>query len=147
MNAVRELPPITVSNSDFDRLVASGLAASHFGDRDADFLLSELRRATLCPARELPQDVVSVDCRVSYRRDDRPTLHTQDLVHPNDLVDPEQEISATSLLGIALIGLRAGDRMPFCDPATGCAHRVEVVSVNLRGSEDDSHTSQVSAHC
>lgn len=143
MNAVRELPPITVSNYDFDRLVAFGLAASHFGDCVADFLLSELRRATLCPTRELPEDVVSVNCRVSYRLDDHSTLHTQDLVHPNDLVDPEQEISATSLLGIALLGLRAGDRMPFCDAATSCEYLVEVVSVDLRGSEHDSHASKV----
>ncbi|MHB2207808.1 GreA/GreB family elongation factor [Methylobacterium sp. CM6257] len=143
MNAVRELPPITISNYDFDRLIAFGLAASHFGDHGADFLLSELRRATLCPARELPEDVVSVNCRVSYRRDDHSTLHAHSLVHPSDLVDPEHEIAATSPLGIALLGLRAGDRMPFCDAATGCEYVVEVVSVDPRGGEEDPHASQV----
>lgn len=132
MHVVHELPPITVTTRDFDRLVTFGLDAYLRGDSHADFLLSELRRAALCPPRALPGEVVSVNCRVLYRLDDEPGVRGHLLVHPHDLTSLPDELSAASPLGAALLGLRVGDRMPFCDNRLGTQHVVTVEGIGWR---------------
>jgi regulator of nucleoside diphosphate kinase len=132
MNAIHELPPITVTTRDFDRLVAFGLDAHLRGDSHADFLLSELKRATLCPPRALPSEVVSVNCRVLYRLDHAPGIRGHLLVHPLDLTGVADELSAASPLGTALLGLRVGDTMPFRDNRLGTQHVVTVEGIGWR---------------
>ncbi|MBB2960925.1 hypothetical protein [Methylobacterium sp. R2-1] len=61
MHAIHELPSITVTTRDFERFVAFGLDAYLRGDSHADFLPSELKRATLCQPCALPGEVVSVN--------------------------------------------------------------------------------------
>lgn len=142
MDGLPSLPPITISNYDFDRLVVYGLTAYMHGDSNVVFLFSELERATVCPAMELPDQVVSANCRVIYRIDDEPCLRAHMLVHPCDLISPDDEISAGSPLGIALLGLKVGDRMPFCDTQTGGRHVVAVEGVGLRFVEDAPRTTR-----
>ncbi|AWN35123.1 transcription elongation factor GreAB [Methylobacterium radiodurans] len=132
MSAVRDLPPITVSNRDFDQLVAFGLAAGSHDDPEIGFLLSELQRATLCAAPELPGRVVSLNRLVRYRLDEEPVSREDFLVHPRDLVDPDKELSAASSLGVALLGLGIGDSMPFHDPSIGIERLVHVDGVGPR---------------
>ncbi|HEV2544400.1 MAG TPA: GreA/GreB family elongation factor [Methylobacterium sp.] len=129
MGAVRKPPPITLPTYDFDRLVTLGLAAYQRGDPEADFLLSELERAASFDARPPLGDVVVVTCRVTYRLDDEPTVHARRLVYPSNVIASEDEISATSPLGVAMLGLGRGDRMPFRDTATGREHVVEIADV------------------
>ncbi|MER2265801.1 GreA/GreB family elongation factor [Methylobacterium oxalidis] len=132
MNAVHELPTITVTTRDFDRLADYGIDAYLRGDSHANFLLAELRRATLCSPRALPTEVVSVNCRVFYRLDDEPGIRGHFLVHPLDLTDRADELSVASPLGTALLGLRLGDRMPFCDNCLGTQHVVTVEGIGCR---------------
>lgn len=132
MNAMHDLPPITVSTRDFDRLVAFGLDAYVRGDQQAEFLLAEMRRATLCPPGDLPEEVVSIDCRVVYRLDEEPRVRGGLVVHPLDLKGGDEELSASSPLGAALLGLRVGDRMPFHDGRSGRVHVVTVEGVGWR---------------
>ncbi|PXW63639.1 GreA/GreB family elongation factor [Methylobacterium sp. B4] len=132
MHAVHELPPITVTTRDFDRLVALSLDAHLRGDSHADFLLWELKRATLCPPCALPSEVVSVNCRVLYRLDDEPGVRVHLLAHPDDLINLADGLSVASPLGTALLGLRVGDRMPFCDDRLGTQHVVTVEGIGLR---------------
>lgn len=129
MHAVHELPPITVTTHDFDRLVTFGLDAYLRGDSHADLLLWELKRATLCPPCVLPGEVVSVNCRVLYRLDDEPAVREHRLVHPLDRAGRPDELSVASPLGTALLGLRVGDRMPFCDNRDGTQHVATVEGI------------------
>ena len=129
MHAIHELPLITVTTLDFDRLVAFGLDAYLRGDRHADFLLSELKRATVCSPRALLGEVVSIHRWVRYRLDDDPTVRGQLLVHPLDLTDLPDGLSVASPLGTALLGLRLGDRMPFRIDGTGTWHVVTVEGI------------------
>ncbi|MBA8914660.1 GreA/GreB family elongation factor [Methylorubrum thiocyanatum] len=129
MGAVRKRPPITLPTYDFDRLVASGLAAYQRGDPYADLLLSKLERAASFAASPPPRDVVAVTCRVRYRLDDEPTVRAHRLVYPGHVIASEEEISAASPLGVAMLGLRRGDRIPFRDNATGSEHVVEIADV------------------
>ncbi|SFT27585.1 GreA/GreB family elongation factor [Methylobacterium sp. yr668] len=135
MHAVHVLPPITITTSDFDRLVVFGLDAYLRGDRQADFLLSELKRATQCPPRALPGEVVSVHRWVHYRLNDDPTVRGQLLVHPYDLTDLPGGLSVASPLGTALLGLRVGDRMPFRIDDAGIQHVVTVEGIGRRFSD------------
>lgn len=137
MDAVRERPPITLPTYDFDRLVTFGLAAYQRGDPDADFLLSELERAASFGAPRRLGDVVAVTCRVAYRLDDEPTVRACRLVYPSNGIASEEEISAASSLGVAMLGLGRGDRMPFRDNATGRDHVVEVADVGPPQRTDD----------
>ncbi|MEE7456621.1 transcription elongation factor GreAB [Methylorubrum populi] len=137
MGFVQKLPPITLPNHDFDRLVAFGLAAYQRGDPNADLLLSELERAAYRGAPTPAEEVAAISCRVSYRLDDEPTVHTRRLVHPSTRIGLEEDISAASPLGIALLGLRRGDRMPFRDSATGREHLVEIADVGPPRSTGD----------
>jgi regulator of nucleoside diphosphate kinase len=129
VNLHTALPPITVTSDDYSRLMMTAMVSRELGNPHAEFLLSELRRATLCHPEDLPTDVVSLDSRVTYRVDGAPLRRTRLLVHPENLVWPGAEVGATTPLGIALLGLRPGDRMRF--PGTGRTREVLVEAVGL----------------
>ena len=113
MNATNDLPPITIASCDYDRLIFTATVARRRGNLGAQFLLSELLRARRCAVEELPEDVVSTNCRVICRMDGGGEQHAGLLVYPEDIKSPGAELSVTSPLGTALLGLRIGDRMPY----------------------------------
>ena len=97
-----------------------------------EFLLSELRRAALCHPDALPEDVVSTSAKVTYRLDGEGHSRAHILVYPEDLQWPGAELSVLTPLGIALLGLRVGDRMPFQTNPNGPVHEVVVEDVRFR---------------
>jgi regulator of nucleoside diphosphate kinase len=135
MNAQHPLPPITIATCDYNRLLFTATIQQKHNSRAPDFLLKELRRAEVCHPAALPEDAVSLNCRVIYRVDDEPKPRAHLLVHPDDLIWPGAEISVATPLGTALLGLRVGDRMPFLDDE-GEAHEVFVEGVGLRFLDD-----------
>ncbi|WP_414470791.1 GreA/GreB family elongation factor [Microvirga sp. M2] len=137
MNAQHDLPPITLATSDYNRLLFTAMMRQKQNRRIPDFLLKELRRATVCHPASLPEDVVSTNCRVIYRLDGEPKTRAHLLVHPEDLIWPGAEISVTSPLGTALLGLRVGARMPFAE-TDGHPHEVYVEGIGLRFLDDGS---------
>jgi regulator of nucleoside diphosphate kinase len=130
MNEQHHLPPITIATCDYNRLLFTASICQGHSGQAPDFLLGELRRAKVCHPSELPDDVVSTNCRVIFRVDDEPKPRAHLLVHPEDLVWPGAEISVTTPLGTALLGLRVGDRMSFVDDGT--MHEVVVEGIGLR---------------
>src|SRR3954449_1610567 len=70
LNATRELPPIKVTTSDYNSLLFTAVLARRLGDQNAEFLISELTRASVCQPDDLPEHVVSTNCRVIYRLDE-----------------------------------------------------------------------------
>ncbi|WP_243369220.1 GreA/GreB family elongation factor [Microvirga solisilvae] len=134
MNAQHELPPITLSENDYNRLLLTARIRQKDNSNAYEFLLDELRRARICRPSELPEDVVSTNCRVIFRIDDEPKSRAHLLVHPEDMLWPGAEISVTTPLGTALLGLRVGDRMPFVDDGT--LHEVAVEGIGLRFLDD-----------
>lgn len=135
MNTQHDLPPIIVATNDYNRLLLTTAIGCKQDRATADFLLSELRRAQICHPAELPDDVVSTNCRVIYRIDEEPKTRAHLLVHPDDLMWPGAEISVTTPLGAALLGLRVGDRMSFTEQ-DGCPHEVFVEGIGLRFLDD-----------
>lgn len=136
MNAQHRLPPITLAANDYNRLLFTAMFRQNQNRRTPNFLLKELRRAKVCHPAALPEDVVSTNCRVIYRIDDEPKSRAHLLVHAEDLTWPGAEISVTTPLGTALLGLRVGDRMSFLE--NGKIHEVYVESIGLRFLDDGS---------
>jgi hypothetical protein len=132
MNATNDLPPITIASCDYDRLIFTATVARCRGDLGAEFLLSELLRAKRCESEELPEDVVSTNCRVIYRIDGAGEQQAGLLVYPEDMKSPGAELSVTTPLGTALLGLRVGDRMPYPLAGADPEHEVVVEGVGWR---------------
>jgi len=74
---------------------------------------------------------------VIYRLNNEPKVRTHLLVHPEDLIWPGAEISATTPLGTALLGLHVGDRMSFMEE-DGKIHEVSVEGIGLRFLDEQS---------
>ena len=106
------------------------LVAKAFRQRDrlAPFLSAEVRRALFCDDTLLPQDVVVPGSFVSYRLDWQAATPVRALVYPEEFSDEGTQISLLSPIGVALLGLRAGDGMPVFIPGNGI-HTLRVTGV------------------
>jgi transcription elongation GreA/GreB family factor len=137
MSGTMNLPPVTVATHDYNRLMSVAAMNRHRRTSRREFLMSELRRAALCHPDALPEDVVSTNAKVTYRLNGggQPKAHV--LVYPEDLRWPGAELSVTTPLGIALLGLRVGDRMPFRTSPNGPWHEVVVEDVRFRLLPDE----------
>jgi regulator of nucleoside diphosphate kinase len=132
MNDVLNLPPITVPARDYRRLMRTARELAEQCHPLAAPLLQELHRAAVYPADEISDDVVTLDTFVTYRMGGEDTPDKRMLIHPDDRMWPPAELSILTPVGLALLGLRAGYRMPVigCDGSPeGC---VEVESVGPR---------------
>jgi regulator of nucleoside diphosphate kinase len=137
MHTTIDLPQVTVATHDYNRLMSVAAMDRHGRRPNREFLMSELRRASLCHPKALPEDVVSTNAKVTYRLegDGKPRAHV--LVYPEDLRWPGAELSVLTPLGIALLGLRVGDRMPFRTSRDGPVHEVVVEDVRFRLLPDE----------
>jgi transcription elongation GreA/GreB family factor len=121
-------PDIFIPRS--DRKPLKKLLAKAFRRRDqvANFLSAEVRRANFCDDLALPDDRVAVGRMVSYRLDWGAPTPYRALVYPEDVRNPEAEISLLSPIGTALLGLRRGDEMLVFLPGDGF-HQLTVEGV------------------
>jgi regulator of nucleoside diphosphate kinase len=124
----RTLPPVTIPASDYARLKKLAIAA--WGDQHpvAMFLLSEIRRARIVEAVGPQKDVVTLNGWVTYRLDLGP-CERRILVHPEEYVSSQHQLSVLSPVGAALIGLKVGDRMPYLT-IDGAFHVVVAMSIH-----------------
>ena len=125
------LPPIAVTRSDHRRLVRTAHDLARQAHPLAVHLLQELHRAAVREADELSDDIVTLDTFVTYRLGDGPS-EKRALIHPDDRVWPPAEVSVLTPVGLSLLGLRVGNRMPLLGaggPPDAC---VEVEAVGPR---------------
>ncbi len=101
------------------------LAAAFFG---------ELGRAELCDPEAIREDTVSLDRFVTYRIMDSQTSERRLLIHPEDQMWPPAEVSVATPLGITLLGLSAGDRIPVVGTGLREPPWVEVVAIGPAAS-------------
>ena len=113
----KELPPITLTRSDCDRLdrLASAAAASP----TSDFLAREVARATVVPSETAPRDVVAMGSTVSFRDDTTGQGRTITLVYPDEADLAQGRISVLTPVGAALIGLPVGQSIEWQTPGGG----------------------------
>ena len=106
------LPPVILPKPDYARL--ERLARRAWSDQHptARFLLSEVRRAQVVDDSVCREDIVTLNRWVTYRLD-LGRYESRILVHPEDYVSSERQLSVLSPVGTALIGIKVGDRMPY----------------------------------
>jgi len=108
------LPTIYVTARDRNRLLTL-LAARHRFIPDAvrADLRRELARAVVCDDNEIPHDVVTMNARALFRADLGGELQSRTLIYDEDYSSIGGTISVVTAAGAALLGLRAGSRMPY----------------------------------
>lgn len=122
-------PAITVPASDRRRLEELARAAAEQGDTDALSLMGEINRAKIVSNRaDGLEPIVTMGSWVTYWTDWGFPRETRRLVYPEKYTSDGTQIPVLSPLGVALIGLKVGSRMPFF--AAGRTHIVSVERVS-----------------
>jgi len=126
-----DMPPVTLSTTDRDRIDALLERLSQEGAREseevADLLYRELDRANVVAPEALPSDVVSLGSRVSFENEDTGKVHTLQLVMPQEMDGSAERISLLTPAGAALIGLTVGARIKW--PAPGRELHLKLIAV------------------
>lgn len=107
------LPPITISVSDHIRLRRLATQAEADAHPVAAFLNEELSRASIMADADMPPQTVRPGQWVTHCIDAGWPAESRLLVFPEDYSVPALQVSVLSPLGAALLGLKAGDRMPY----------------------------------
>ncbi|MFN3658689.1 MAG: nucleoside diphosphate kinase regulator [Pseudolabrys sp.] len=118
-NMRKELPPITLSGIDYERLDRLAAAASDTFPRTADFLAREVARATIAPSGFVLKGVVTMGAHVEFRDDTTGQSRKVKLVYPDEADLAEGRLSVLSPVGAALIGLSVGQSIEWQTPSGG----------------------------
>lgn len=128
MTPTLALPPLIVSERDYARLSELALRAEARMPQVASFLARELERATVVPPEDVPPDVVTMGSRFVFRLTDAGGDREAALVYPAEADMAAGRLSVLTPVGAALLGLSAGQVMPWAD-RTGEARSLVVERV------------------
>jgi len=121
------LAPIVVSKSDYDRLAGLIAVAEHSVSAIVSLLRSEMQRALVLPAQEVPPEVVRMGSSVVYSLDDAAPKRAV-LVFPETGDEVNGRVSILTMLGAALIGLSPGQCLAWRDGPYHL-HKVCIIAV------------------
>lgn len=110
---LRARPPIAVIREDHDRLADLAAAASDRLPDIADHLSAELVRATIVEGDAVPRGLVTMGARVSFRDEENGEVRQVTLVYPKDQDLAQGRLSVLTPVGTALLGLSAGQSIPW----------------------------------
>ena len=120
-------PAITMSRADHERLTRMAESLANSNPDLADDLFGELDRARLVDSLERRPDIVRMGSTLRFTTDSGEE-RTVTLVFPGGADIAEGRISVLTPIGIALIGLTAGQSMDWT-ARDGRIHRLTVDSV------------------
>jgi regulator of nucleoside diphosphate kinase len=124
-------PTILLTAPNHRRLGELAAKSVDMSDEVSRFLSSELERASICEVDDVPPDVVTMNSRLLFQVDWLAGMHSRILSYPENYVPNGQFITIASPVGVALVGLREGDRMQFKD-REGNPCSVQLVSVMIQ---------------
>ncbi len=107
------LPPIIVTQEDFQELCALFERTPASAEDAIDRLDAELARAELVSASQVPPDVVTMGSHVLFEELGSGVCRALTLVYPRDADAAEGRISVLSPVGSALLGLRTGQTIEW----------------------------------
>lgn len=108
-------PPITVGETDAERLTALALQAEERLPEVAALLLDELERARVKPDAKMPADVVGVGSTVEFVDEAHGAPRTVRLVWPGEADIAAGKVSVMTHVGAGLLGLTAGQSILWPD--------------------------------
>lgn len=123
----RTAPQIIVSNADYERLTDLATASLQRLPEVAQELLSEMDRAKVVDAGQVPADVVRMGSTVTFKQDDG-HKRRMTLVYPAEESLDEHKISVMTPIGAALIGLAVGQSISWT-ARDGRRHDLTVLKV------------------
>jgi len=121
MREREDLPPVTISVTDYDRLAWIATAGVH-NRRDLDaagMLADELTRANVVAAQAVPASVATMHSRVEYRDEATGDISRITLVYPGEEALDRERHSVLTPVGAALIGLSEGQTIRWRTPKGG----------------------------
>lgn len=112
---MEERPSIQLSSQDNRRLRALiSSKRSWLAEDVRSFLAQELDRAVVFAPEQIAPDVVTMNSRALFRRDSSEVLESRTLVYDDaGVIGPS--VCVFTMTGAALLGLAAGNRMPYAD--------------------------------
>lgn len=116
---------LIINQADFQKLSSLVRAAQ---SEIVILLEEELSRASVVPDAELPDDVVSMNCRVVFQDMETGKESIVTLVYPHEANINEGKISILTPVGSALIGLKVGQDIQWPFP-NGKEKKLKVISV------------------
>jgi len=122
-----EKPRILISDADYQRLSDLALGAQDRFPEVAAELQVEMDRAEVVRDATLPPDVVQMGSTVEFRTDSAQQKRVK-LVYPGEADISQDRISVMTPIGVALIGLSAGQSIVWT-ARDGKQHRLTVISV------------------
>ena len=124
-----ELPPITLTRGDAEKLTRLADRASGPFAQAGDFLAREIDRAKIVDAAQRLPGLVAMGSRVTFRDDVTAQLRTVVLVYPEEADLSEGRISVLTPVGAALIGLSAGQSIEW-QTVSGGRRSLTVIAVD-----------------
>lgn len=110
--SVAERPPLVITDRDRERLRALVLTLEGGAlEEAADRLSTEIERAEVVPADAIPPDVVTLHACVRFEDESTGKQREVMLVFPHEADPWSGRISILAPVGIALLGLRVGQRI------------------------------------
>lgn len=111
-----ELPPITVSSQDLERLYAllEKLPAENFANAAA--LEKELMRANVLETHEIPPDVVTMRSIVRFVINPSGKVFELLLCYPDEMDDNPNKVSILAPIGSAILGMSVGQQIEWPAP-------------------------------
>lgn len=106
------LPRLVIGVEDYGRLMTMANGLSGPMAQVAEQLMTELERAGVVPQKKLPDDVVRMGSKVSFTTTDG-FNRTFQLVYPGEADISKGKVSVLTPIGAALIGLSAGQSIPW----------------------------------
>ena len=114
------LPPITISVTDYDRLSRIAVAGVHSQRyTTAEMLADELDRAMIAVPGAIRPDIVTMHSEVEYQDDVTGQIRRITLVYPGEEDSDAGRVSVLTAVGAALIGLSEGQSMEWQGPTGG----------------------------
>ena len=122
-----ELPPITITQTDWNRLDALLSSERYENLPGLDGLRVELERANVVADDTIPADVVTMDSTVSFAEEAAGRQFELKLVYPNT-AGADGTVSILAPIGSALLGLSVGQEIDWALPG-GRSTKVRVLAV------------------
>ena len=124
-----EPPQIHISEQDYDRIAGMALRIRHNEPGLSRLILEEIDRAEVCPAEDLPGNVVTLGSEVEFIDDSNGTKRRVQLVLPAEADIEQDRISILTPVGAGLIGMSVGREISWPCP-DGRARMLKILEVN-----------------
>ena len=131
-----EIPSITISAIDLQRLEALLESAQYRDQPGAAALQKELERAQVLEPKDLPHDVVSMNSIAECVEEGSGRAHELTLVYPRDADAAQGRVSVLAPVGMALLGLKIGQSIDWPAPVGTLRLRVTAIRYQPEAAGD-----------